>query len=102
MIQTVGSRLRELRESKKLSQEQLAKIIGVAQNTISAYESDMRQPSYDVLASLSRLFRVSADYFLGFNNRRAIMVDGLTEPEIDAIDTLVALMAEKNKALNGD
>ena len=102
MNPTVGQRLSELREAKKISQEQLAKIVGVARTTISAYEIDMRQPSYDVLASLARVFRVSTDYLLGLDGRRAIVVEGLTEPEIEAIDTLVALMAEKNKALNGD
>ena len=68
MKPTVGERLRELRTAKKLSQEQLAKIIGVSHNTVSTYESDMRQPSYDVLASLSRVFRVSTDYILGIES----------------------------------
>ena len=102
MRPTIGERLKELRIAKKLSQEQVGQIIGVAGSTVSLYEVELRQPPYDILVRFARLYRISTDYILGIDDRRAILVDGLTEPEIEAIDTLVALMAEKNKALNGD
>lgn len=102
MRPTIGERLKELRIAKKLSQDQVSQIIGVASSTVSLYEVELRQPPYDILIRFARLYRVSTDYILGIDDRRAIFADGLTEPEIEAIDTLVALMVEKNKELNGD
>ena len=100
MNSTVGIRLKELRMARKLSQEQVAHIIGVAHNTVSVYENDLRQPPYDLLVSLARVYHASTDYILGLDNRRSIVVSGLTELEIEAITTLVTLMTEKIRLIN--
>ena len=43
MIAKFSTRLRELRQSKGLRQEQVAKLIGVNKSAISTYENDIRQ-----------------------------------------------------------
>ena len=101
MKPTVGMRLKELRAARKLSQEQVAQMTGVAQNTVSLYEGDLRQPPYDMLISFARVYHSTTDYILGLDDRRSITVDGRTEPEIEVVITLVTLMAEKNKLING-
>ena len=45
MIDSLGSRLRLLRQNKKLKQEQVADLIGVNKKQVSAYENNARQPS---------------------------------------------------------
>ncbi len=65
MILDLSIRLRELRVSKHLRQEQVAKMIGVTKSTISAYENDLRQPSFEVLLKFANLYCVSTDYLLG-------------------------------------
>lgn len=100
MRPTIGTRLRELRQKRKLRLEQVAEIIGVNKSTVSSYENGGRQPSYDILVSLARLFRVSTDYLLGLTDDRKIDVSGLTEHEVDVICELVSMMAEKNERLN--
>ncbi len=59
------NRLAELRKSHKLNQQQLAKIFGVAQNTVSNWESENRLMDIDIAAKIANYFDVSLDYLLG-------------------------------------
>lgn len=59
MITNLSVRLRQLRLDKRLRQDQVARLVGVSKGAISAYETDIRQPSYDVLIRLANLYRVS-------------------------------------------
>ena len=59
-------RLRELREEKKLSQEALAREMGVHQRTISKYELGESEPDIATIEKLCKFFKVSAGYLLGF------------------------------------
>mgnify|MGYP000767639047 FL=1 len=49
MIIDLSVRLRQLRLDKRLRQDQVARLVGVSKGAISAYETDIRQPSYDCL-----------------------------------------------------
>lgn len=61
-----AERLKQLRKEKKgLTQEMVAKQIGIAKTTYSAYEQSKRQPDYDTLNRLAKYFNVSVDYLLG-------------------------------------
>lgn len=62
---TMGDRLRELRLRKNLSQEEVAKQIGVTRSAYSHYEINNRQPVYETLKKLAVLFNVSLDYIIG-------------------------------------
>ena len=55
MIIDLSVRLRQLRLDKRLRQDQVARLVGVSKGAISAYETDIRQPSYDVLIRLANL-----------------------------------------------
>lgn len=99
MIIDLAVRLRQLRMDKHLRQDQVAGLIGVTKAAISAYENDIRQPSYDVLIRLANLYRVSADYLLGRQDVRMLDISGLTPAEAVAISDLVASMTAKNQKL---
>lgn len=58
-------RLRQLRENQKLSQAELGEALGMNQNTISRYETGMREPSNRDLILIADYFGVSVDYLLG-------------------------------------
>ena len=60
-----STRLKELRVSKELSQDDLAKTLGLAKSSISMYEKGKRKPSFEVLESLADFFNVDMDYLLG-------------------------------------
>lgn len=47
-----------LRKQKKLTQEELGQIVGVAQRTIAAYEAGERRPSIEVARKLGKTLDV--------------------------------------------
>ena len=99
MITNLSVRLRQLRLDKRLRQDQVARLVGVSKGAISAYETDIRQPSYDVLIRLANLYRVSADYLLGRTDDRTLDISGLTAREVVMITELVASMSAKTQNL---
>ena len=60
-----NARLKQLRQKHKLTQSELADILGLKPTAISNYESERNEPSFDKLISLSKYFDVSCDYLLG-------------------------------------
>ena len=100
MIAKFSTRLRELRLSKGLRQEQVAKLIGVNKSAISTYENDTRQPSFEILVRLANLYRVSTDYLLGQANSRSVDLSGLSEQEAALICELVDTLTKKNEIIN--
>src|SRR5690606_7237141 len=60
-----GDRLRKLRQEKRLTQEQLGKIIHVSKVSISGYENGERSPDTENLTRLANFFDVTTDYLLG-------------------------------------
>ena len=73
-----GNRLRALRIGKGWTQEQLSKRLGVTKSVISAYETSLRYPSYDILIRIAAVFGVSSDYLLGIEQRQTLDISGLT------------------------
>ena len=57
-------RLRMLRKEKKMSQQQVADVLGITRTAYNKYESGVITPSRK-LRELMDLFGVSADYLLG-------------------------------------
>jgi transcriptional regulator with XRE-family HTH domain len=62
---TMGDRLRELRLKKNISQEEVARQVGITRSAYSHYEINNRQPVYETLKKLAVLFNVSLDYIIG-------------------------------------
>lgn len=60
-----GENLREFRKSKSLTQNELAKIVGVSRQAIASYESQRREPCIDVLIKLANSLNVSIDKLVG-------------------------------------
>ncbi len=58
-------RLKELRESRHISQKELSSKFGYAQNTLSNWENGNREPDFDTAQKLADFFGVTVDYLLG-------------------------------------
>ncbi len=58
-------RLKELREKRKISQTRLAIELNMSQNSISRYESGVREADYKTLLAIADYFNVSLDYLFG-------------------------------------
>ncbi len=60
-----GKRLADIRRSKNLSQEDVAKHLGTKAPVIGRYERDEMKPSIDTANKLAALLEVSLDYLTG-------------------------------------
>ena len=68
MLKVFCDRLKMLRIEKKLSQPDLAKLIGVSNGMISFWENGINEPTITNLVKLSQIFEVSTDYLLGLED----------------------------------
>lgn len=100
-------RLKELRQKKNISQQQLADLIGVSQQSINKYENHSIEPDINTLIHLSQLFDISVDYLIGnsdiprkieavsafdLNNDEARLIDSyrlLTQKEKESIQFII-------------
>ena len=53
-----GTNLRNLRLSRRLSQQDLGKALGVAQITVSSWERDIREPNFETCERIAAFFGV--------------------------------------------
>ena len=60
----VGKRIKEIRESNNLTQEQMAEILKVTTNAVRDYEKGNYGISKDVMLLIRQNFNVSIDYLL--------------------------------------
>lgn len=58
-------KLREFRESKRLSQRELAKVLDFKLTTYNGYERGVSEPSIDTLIKLADFYKVTVDELLG-------------------------------------
>lgn len=91
-----GNRLKTLRLQNNMTQATLAQKLGLTKSVISAYETGLRMPSYDILIAISRIFKVSTDFLLGVERKSEIDLSGLTDEEVKAIKNLIKSMQGKN------
>lgn len=63
-----GKRIKDLRIENNLSQTQFSLKIGVANNTVSQYETGKSYPSIEVLIKIAKLFDTTTDYLLGLTD----------------------------------
>lgn len=63
-----AERLKETRLEKRLSQSELAAMIGVSQANIARWERGVQDASAASIYELARQLGISADYLLGLKN----------------------------------
>lgn len=85
----LGERIRELRESRGLSQVQLAKRLGKSKQSVSNWENNNILPSIEMLIRLAEVFHVSCDYLLEIDNKIYLDVEGLSAQELAHLQLLI-------------
>lgn len=61
------NRIAELRKNRGMSQKELSQKLGIAQNTLSQYENELRSPSMSISARMADFFEVSINFLLGLS-----------------------------------
>lgn len=75
------NRIKELRESKGMTQIRLSIELSVTQETVSAYENGKHFPSIQSLMKMSEIFNASCDYILGLSDVKSVYQGGSLNSE---------------------
>ena len=95
--------LKLLRSKNGISQQALADIIGVSQQSINKYENHNIEPDIKTLILLADYFNTSVDYLIGNTDierkiERVITAD-LNEEELSVINKYRLLSSEEKRSL---
>lgn len=112
VIHLFGDRLKELRKERNLTQEDIGNLCDVAKNTVSNWENNANQPSFEIVKRLAQYFGVTIDYLLNFTQedmdnierlKQALKQAGMWDYSIDDMSKedfekaiqIVAMLKEK-------
>ena len=90
-------RIREVRQMSGMTQKELADRIHVSRSSVESWECGQTYPSIDNCVALSETFHVSTDYFFAARPSKTVILDQLSEREIQMIYDMLALFDEKKK-----
>lgn len=97
-------RLRELRNEKGISQQTIADLLHVSQQSITNYESGKNEPDIQALCVLADYFGTSVDYLIGHTDFRDKIEPrnpyDLNAQESDMVDRFRLLSEDERNALN--
>jgi transcriptional regulator with XRE-family HTH domain len=80
----LGERLKELREGKELTQQEMADMLGISRGTYAHYEINRREPDDATKIRLADFFNVTLDYLLGREvlRKNQVLTTNYPDPEI--------------------
>lgn len=87
----LGEKIKSYRESKNMTQNEVAEVLGIKSTTVSKYESETLEPNIESLKKLAELFGISVDELL--NEEKF---------DISKINILDVLREQKNMKLKGN
>jgi putative transcriptional regulator len=61
MAATITNRIKELRDEREWTQQELADAVGVSRQSINSIERDRYVPSLELALTFARVFRVAVD-----------------------------------------
>lgn len=94
----MGNRIRALRKDNGLTMKQLGKKIGLAESTISQYETGKRNPDNETLLKLGEIFGVTVGYILGSEEKEiAPGEQALTEGEKTLLELFRKIPSEQQE-----
>ena len=86
---TLGEQIRKFRLSKKYTLAVMAERLGVTTSAIAAYENGSRNPSFDILIKIARMFNVTIDNLLGYSSKDYIDLSGLCMAQRESVLNII-------------
>ncbi|MGQ7075172.1 helix-turn-helix domain-containing protein [Bacillus thuringiensis] len=71
-MRNIGERLKELRNSKRMTMKDIASKLGISDSTYSGYETNYRRPDAEMICKLADIHGTSTDYILCKTNDVAL------------------------------
>ena len=93
----IADKVKLLRESNNLTQNDVAKRLGITRSSVNAWEMGISVPSTMYIVELARLFSVSADYILGLEHREVLDISGLDEESVRILNNMLQYMKERQR-----
>ena len=72
---TLGSKIKNVRQQKKMSQNELAEASGVLQKNISRYEQDTSAPSATAIKKIADALEITTDFLLSDDTEEVLIKD---------------------------
>ena len=95
-------RLKELRKAHKMKQIDIASVINCSQGVYSRYESEEREPPFDIIKKLAEYYGVTIDYLMGADTVQASATAPIEKAPAATKDDkgmeLFAKLTDENKA----
>ena len=90
--------LKKLRKQHKLSQQKLADILHISQQSIYKYENDITFPDIEILIQMADYFSTSIDYLVGYTD-----ISHKIEPVTNSMlnETESAMLDNSGKLIKG-
>jgi transcriptional regulator with XRE-family HTH domain len=107
IMQTIGERIKQLRNEHKTTQEELAKIAGLKdRSSIANWEADRVTPDYDQLQKVAEYFNVTIDYLINGKKEPPSPSPRYTnvplEPDMVELMCQIPLLSKTNRAIIRD
>jgi transcriptional regulator with XRE-family HTH domain len=97
----LGARLKQLRNEKVITQQELADLLNVGRPTVAGYETKGKEPDFAKLIVLAEYFEVSIDYLLcKTDNRNQDFLEKENKLLQEEITALKELNAKLQSQLN--
>lgn len=93
----IGLILKGLRVENNFTQARLANRLGVTVSTIVSWEAGTKFPQLARLIDLSKLYHVPLNYLAGIDKDESIVLDNLTQRQINILKTLILEFQDKGK-----
>lgn len=91
-----SSVFKSLRLSYKLTQDELAKALGISKSAISMYENGNREPDFVTLEKIADFYNVDMDYLLGRSTNTTELPQPQRNPSpYDDVELLIARNGKK-------
>ena len=84
-------KLKELRKSSGLTQNEIAKILNITQQSYNGYETNKYEPNLKTLCQLADYYGVSLDYLCDHETPNQTQIGYLTDTQKVAINLLLKL-----------
>lgn len=98
----IGSRIKEVRKRKGLTQREMADKLNLAYSTYSNYENNHREPSFDIIEQAADILGVTLEYLMGLAETSSNLKKDYTLNKSVFIDYLYSLGYSVETPLNTD
>ena len=89
MREDIADKIKALRESRGMTQAELARQLGITRSGVNAWEMGLSVPSTQYVVDLALFFNVSSDFLLGIDSSFTLNVEGLSDDDICMLRTLI-------------